>query len=187
MAESDKPILGFIEWCGTHPFATGLMAIVGILGTIFSIYAFQVDREENKQSTMQSERMEGSIDNFADESTVRETEIQESLGRIEKAAPKSILDRIPNITNVAYSDAKTRLIESGWIPDKKPWRLYLNANSTVQDIWEQGLEEVDDCLQTGNGACRFLYYNPEGVNLVVVAIDQGDGLVVQRYWIEEEE
>lgn len=37
----------FVEACGRHPFATGLFALLGVIGLIFSFYAYRVDRAEN--------------------------------------------------------------------------------------------------------------------------------------------
>ncbi len=37
-----------VECCGKHPFATGLFALIGIIGFIFSIYGYQKDRSETE-------------------------------------------------------------------------------------------------------------------------------------------
>lgn len=45
-----KRILGVgrsaVEFCGKHPFATGLFALLGIAGLGFSMYGFSLDRED---------------------------------------------------------------------------------------------------------------------------------------------
>lgn len=33
-----NPLVAFIEFCGKHPFATGLFAILGVIGFLFSVY-----------------------------------------------------------------------------------------------------------------------------------------------------
>jgi hypothetical protein len=46
------PLVKAIEWVGTHPFATGVLAILGILGFILSIYSFaqgQVQAEADQK------------------------------------------------------------------------------------------------------------------------------------------
>lgn len=47
-------LVAFIEFCGKHPFATGLFAILGVIGLIFSIYAtVQSNKDtENIQRTI---------------------------------------------------------------------------------------------------------------------------------------
>jgi tetratricopeptide (TPR) repeat protein len=42
-----------IETCGKHPFATGLFALIGLAGLIFSIISFDFDRKEAKETTEQ--------------------------------------------------------------------------------------------------------------------------------------
>ena len=57
-----------IELCGKHPFATGLFAILGIIGLAVSIVGYKKDREEAVQTTdqvagvsEQIEKLEGKI------------------------------------------------------------------------------------------------------------------------------
>ena len=47
-------LVAFIEFCGKHPFATGLFAILGVVGLVFSIYAtVQSNKDtENIQKTV---------------------------------------------------------------------------------------------------------------------------------------
>ena len=41
----------FIEFCGRHPFATGLFALLGIVGLVLSIQGYILDRSESRQTT----------------------------------------------------------------------------------------------------------------------------------------
>jgi hypothetical protein len=41
----------FIEACGRHPFATGLFALLGLTGLVFSVYSFAVDRSDSRQTS----------------------------------------------------------------------------------------------------------------------------------------
>ena len=50
---SPSGVKGFVEMCGRHPFATGLFAILGVIGLMFSVYAFSVDRSESRETTVQ--------------------------------------------------------------------------------------------------------------------------------------
>lgn len=43
------------EFLGKHPFATGLLALLSILGFIFSIVAYKVDRKESSETEKQIE------------------------------------------------------------------------------------------------------------------------------------
>ena len=64
----------FIQLCGEHPFATGLLALVGLFGTIFSLYAFQVDQENGRQSTQQVYDIDAKIDKLFVELSDRDLE-----------------------------------------------------------------------------------------------------------------
>ncbi|RFN58419.1 hypothetical protein [Marixanthomonas ophiurae] len=60
--QGKSPIIkSFIEMCGRHPFATGLFAILGLIGLIFSIYGFLVDRSESISTTKQIDLVVDSI------------------------------------------------------------------------------------------------------------------------------
>lgn len=37
----------FVEMCGRHPFATGLFALIGLFGLLFSFFQFAVDQQQN--------------------------------------------------------------------------------------------------------------------------------------------
>lgn len=55
----------FIEICGEHPFATGLFAITGIIGTLFSFYTYfesKADQEIAQNSTLQINNKLNSIE-----------------------------------------------------------------------------------------------------------------------------
>ena len=43
----------FIEFIGQHPFATGILAILGLGGFFLSIESYRMDREESKETTAQ--------------------------------------------------------------------------------------------------------------------------------------
>ncbi|MBA1444848.1 MAG: hypothetical protein M3H12_14815 [Chromatiales bacterium] len=51
-----------VEFCGKHPFATGLFAIFGLVGLLLSFVGFQMDREEASATTEQVQRVEKKLD-----------------------------------------------------------------------------------------------------------------------------
>ncbi len=51
-----------IEFCGNHPFATGLFALLGLIGLLISIVGYEKDRAESKSTTIQITHMEDKID-----------------------------------------------------------------------------------------------------------------------------
>lgn len=61
ISASSQYIRKKIEFCGEHPFATGIFAILSITGLILSISGYIHDREESKASTTQVSKLEKSI------------------------------------------------------------------------------------------------------------------------------
>lgn len=62
---SNFGIRRFIEICGEHPFATGLFAITGIIGTLFSFYSYfesKADQKAAMNSTIQIDKKLNSIE-----------------------------------------------------------------------------------------------------------------------------
>jgi hypothetical protein len=55
-------LVKFIEFCGKHPFATGLFAVLGALGFAFSVYAFGIDRSESKSTQTAIESVERQVE-----------------------------------------------------------------------------------------------------------------------------
>jgi len=51
-----------IEFCGKHPFVTGLFAIMSLLGLVLSVIGYRLDRDEAQSTTNQVQRVENKID-----------------------------------------------------------------------------------------------------------------------------
>ncbi|QBF27226.1 hypothetical protein EXN22_16590 [Pseudomonas tructae] len=51
-----------IELVGRHPLVTGILAITGLIGFLFSIYTYEQDRESSVENTRQMERNIEAID-----------------------------------------------------------------------------------------------------------------------------
>lgn len=55
-----------IEYCGEHPFATGLLALLGLGGLFLGIADFQFSREEAKTTTEQVNRVEARVEELSE-------------------------------------------------------------------------------------------------------------------------
>ena len=53
-----KYIHSAIEFCGKHPFVTGLFAILGIIGLLISINGYRLDRKESYETSQQIQKIE---------------------------------------------------------------------------------------------------------------------------------
>ena len=54
-----------VEFIGKHPFATGLLAILGIVGFLVSVVGFRLDRHESIETTAQLTEVEDQLDSIA--------------------------------------------------------------------------------------------------------------------------
>jgi len=48
----------FFSWIGSHPLATGILAVLGILGFVVSVLGFGLDRKESNETTRQLEAVQ---------------------------------------------------------------------------------------------------------------------------------
>ena len=55
-----------VEFCGKHPFVTGLFALIGLIGLVLSVVGFQIDREEATSTTEQVQRVEKKLEEISD-------------------------------------------------------------------------------------------------------------------------
>lgn len=78
------------------------------------------------------------------------------------AAPKLATDSPDIQVGLAYSEARTRLIQQGWVPvvadEPGPYGV-------ERQLYDQGITEVSACSGTGVGACRFEFNHPERAQL----------------------
>lgn len=59
---------------------------------------------------------------------------------------------------LTYAEARTRLLQQGWIPDEQPDPGPYGVERTMYDV---GFTEVSGCAGTGLGQCRFEFYHPD--------------------------
>jgi hypothetical protein len=100
---------------------------------------------------------------------------------------------VPQVYGRTYDEARTLLIQAGWIPAKHHW-LYgdsiqvKSGNGPV--FWERGYLELDACAGTGAANCRFRFIDPSGRVLVVVTEGEAAGdssyhATVTRYSLQQ--
>jgi hypothetical protein len=56
----------FIEMCGRHPFATGLFALLSVVGLFFSFVGFGVDQVRSQRDALDSAAMQSSLERIED-------------------------------------------------------------------------------------------------------------------------
>ncbi|WP_156776869.1 hypothetical protein [Nitrococcus mobilis] len=66
----------FVEFCGRHPFATGLFALLSVAGLILSIVGYYLDRQEATSTTGQVLRIEEKIDTISETNNAPNTNLE---------------------------------------------------------------------------------------------------------------
>jgi len=168
-----------VEFCGKHPFATGLFAILGIIGLIISLKGYNRDRQEAEATTNQVDSVARQIQNI--DTKLEQYNTKESIF-------------IPAIRDESYAVARALLIREGWIPQTNHW----SHGSTVDiqsgngpDLWEKGYQELDYCSGTGYALCRFEFNDPKGNLLVIITSGESyegniDNVKVFRVYLNPE-
>ncbi len=170
-----------IEWVGTHPLATGLLAIIGLLGTAIGVVDVYSSSERDAQTSTQlaqvsetTQRSEQAIEATNDVAS----DIAEKLDGLERkiqdqAAPKTAIEGfVPAISELPYDLARPKLIEAGWIPNKVRWQELSDYDYRRWPLWSYGFEEVEACAGTGRGECMFVFHNGAGTKLNVVTFGE---------------
>ncbi len=96
-----------IEYLGMHPFAAGLLGLLGITGLILSVVSFQLDRQEALSSTDQVKGVEDKINHLSKELSI--------AAEIKSGVQKEAI--LQNKKNVWWGNwnKEDKPFEDGWI------------------------------------------------------------------------
>ena len=153
-------IVRLIETCGRHPFATGLLSLLGVFGLVFSVYGFSLDRSDAESSRQQVDRVQASIDQLG-------SQLRDGVG-----------PQVPQLYNLPYPIARRTLIEEGWNPKRNHpsvLREMGNYSGNAKELWDAGYWENEHCFSTGDAACQFRFFDPDGNILLVSTAGTTDG------------
>lgn len=125
----------FVEFCGKHPFATGLFALLSVVGLALSIVGYRQDREEALSTTEQVDLVQQKVNEIATklDTSGRDWQVMEStfygiriggsvkpayelgfqrISRTGKGPVKHIVWRLENdnIFSVAYDSVQDRVL-----------------------------------------------------------------------------
>jgi hypothetical protein len=93
-----RSITGFVEMCGRHPFATGLFALMGIVGLAFSFFTFVVDQAQTKKDSAETAEIRSSVLRL-EQAVIESTPPEETMGFDPLTSDtKPIEEQIDNIT-----------------------------------------------------------------------------------------
>lgn len=174
-----------IEWIGTHPFATGSMAILGLVGTVVGLIDVigSADRDEKNLRSLNS--IEYVTEQTAQDAAAlrRETDgvtqsingLAERIQDVENRAKEqqtAAANFIPAVIELPYDIARPKLIDVGWIPIKTRWQTIGDYEFSRWPIWKHGFEEVSACANSGRAECRFEFHNGSGTRLIIVTFGE---------------
>ncbi|QIG79295.1 hypothetical protein [Stakelama tenebrarum] len=128
----------FIEVCGRHPFATGLFALIGIFGLLFSFFDFAVSQSQNAENTAQTEQLASSVGRVQDsvDDIGRDAEDRSGFVPI-LARPAPIVD-----DNLSFP-ARYQGRKISWIRDHVPeafpnvWMELISIESSADRVYVQ--------------------------------------------------
>lgn len=111
-----ESLTGLIELCGRHPFATGLFALLGIFGLLFSFFTFGVDQLQNKEDNIETARIATSLARV-EEQIAASAPIEEpaDFDPIVSQAHEEAIDQ-DNLTFDAKFSGRTKV----WIAENDP-------------------------------------------------------------------
>ena len=88
---------------------------------------------------------------------------------------------IPRIYGISYHEARSKIIESGWLPLSQHWlewdEIKKHGNGGVF-IENYQYYELSSCSGTGYAFCRFEFYDPSGRKLSVIT--QGEEVLEEK-------
>lgn len=82
-----------------------------------------------------------------------------SIAKKNDSTPLCTAAATPKISNLAYDDARVKIIVAGWTPVQKYSTLNdfpsTTGNTTI--FWNKGYTELQNCAGTGLGQCQFTF------------------------------
>lgn len=133
-----------VEFCGRHPFATGLLSLLSVFGLLFSFYSFALDRDDANSSRNQV------------------ADLQETIARLEETAarlrPSADIPELPFIDGY-YVTLRSGLTKNGWrqyepILERHGGKVYLNGSPKQRYDLKTNIDEDQRALELWyNASC----------------------------------
>lgn len=174
-----------IEWIGTHPFATGILAVIGLLGTLIGTYDVVGSTLRDSETSEQLSDISSTTEQTAEDAAASRSETEavslsieglaDRLDSVEERALEqetAANDYIPPVMELPYDIARPKLLNVGWIPIKTRWQNIGQYEFRVWPLWHHGFEEISSCAGSGRGECRFEFHNGSGTRLIVVSFGE---------------
>lgn len=96
-----RSVTGFVEMCGRHPFATGLFALLGIVGLAFSFFTFAVDQAQTQRDSVETAEIRSTVLRV-EQAVVKASPPEEPAGFDPLISETQTLDEL--IDNITFND-----------------------------------------------------------------------------------
>ncbi len=162
-----KPaIVSFIEWCGKHPFATGLMALVGLTGFVLSIFW----QTQNSGDTARLQAAVENVQGYEADAEKNAQSLQQSVDEVQRAVLADC-QQAPCWTAADALDGRLYQATREMVDRKMPAPVSRDGYGSHYELEQCRLtvhfsEEVVSyySIALGNGACPFSWstlFNPD--------------------------
>ena len=162
-----------IEFCGKHPFVTGLFAILSLAGLILTIIGYRLDRDEAQSTATQVQRVEEKIDKISSSIDTPSLTLDDESGDINKywkhlrfsftrdeyVNPRIVQELLGWISDSAETVTQIDLVESN-----QSNRFY--AKPIIRDIQTREWVFVEYGSDEGYFAYRYIATSPSGVHML---------------------
>lgn len=189
------PIVGFIEFLGRHPFATGLFAIIGFVGFIYSI----LDSYQSGVVAEKTQIIAGDTYEKANTAAEKAAQFGEGLQTIQNDNDKTIEilleiknslrtgSPLPSIYDLPYSEARKLLTQAGWIPMVRRWQDIAEEMDfgNTRSLFDNDIWEVYGCSGTGLSHCKMLFHDGGGRYLQIITKGEASGNDIQHVLVHD--
>ncbi len=173
-AGSPTERLGFLrtalETVGTHPLATGTLAVLGVIGFILSVLSFGVDRKESRVNDDQLLKIDAKVDRLNEARGDRTQGIPRFIGAVSSFDPtfeKFLLDNDSKVVFIAarFSDEAIGFEPDAGEDDREGYtgfNYYSECNRDLKDkLMEGSVDELEPRPYCSHLEVRFKELNTD--------------------------
>lgn len=138
-----------IEYCGKHPFATGLFALLGVFGLILSIVGFSIDRTESELASKNQQQIVSIVEELRDReasgsNTVQFGERFRELSDLKGVTFEGAFAGHTNIiTKVIFIHGGRQIVSAGWDGTVRVWSVESGRQISTFSIQSSGPTGLD--------------------------------------------
>jgi hypothetical protein len=162
-----------IEFCGKHPFVTGLFAILSVVGLLLTVVGYRLDRNEAQSTATQVQRVEEKIDEMSSSIDTPSLTLDDESGEINKywmhlrfsfTRNEYVNPRIVHELLGLISDSAETVTQIDLVASNQSNRFY--AKPIIRDVQGREWVYVEYGSDEGYFAYSYVATSPSGVHLL---------------------